>query len=392
MKDITLNQVNNFVLRKQHLTLDSKVDDIGQIIKDICGLHATGPKNPYLSLFARTRNFKRKYLDEELYLKRNLAKIRCVRGTMYIHPKEMIPIVYVATKRMVEPASSRYAQYLGINKKEYEKLSIKILNILKGKVMTTREVKKALMTHQNISPVLNLMCDQGLLVRGPPRGGWKSNIHTYHIFHEYFPDIELDSVNETTARKILIKQYIASFGPVSEDDVSWWTGFKKGETRKILDKLKDQTMQLKISKLNGKYIISSSDRSSIESQSIQHKMEINLLPGLDPYLMGYKERTRYLDHKYYDYIFDPSGNATSTILLNGMIIGVWDFMEKPEPKIKIHLFKEIDNPIMNKICAEALKIGKFMANKDIKIKECDKMVPLKQRTAGGVMTPLKDCE
>jgi hypothetical protein len=34
-------------MRKQHLTDDSKTDDIVQIVKDVSGLHATIPKTPY---------------------------------------------------------------------------------------------------------------------------------------------------------------------------------------------------------------------------------------------------------------------------------------------------------------------------------------------------------
>ena len=51
---IDLNSVNRFLLHKQHLTDESKTDDILQIARDIYGLHATGPTTPYVSLFART--------------------------------------------------------------------------------------------------------------------------------------------------------------------------------------------------------------------------------------------------------------------------------------------------------------------------------------------------
>ena len=118
MSDLNLAVVNHFVLRKQHLTDDSKTDDIVQIVKDVGGLHATGSKTPYLSLFSRTKNFTRKKLDEELYTKRTLGKIRCMRKTVYILPKEMIPIAYSATKNMVELISERYSRYLGVTKKE----------------------------------------------------------------------------------------------------------------------------------------------------------------------------------------------------------------------------------------------------------------------------------
>jgi len=32
-----------------------------------------------------------------------------------------------------------------------------------------------------------------------------------------------------------------------------------------------------------------------------------------------------------------------------------------------------------------------MLGKEIQVKECDNMIPLTKRTAGGFMSPLKDC-
>ncbi len=186
MYKTSLNVSNHLVLHKQHLTNDSKANDIIQIVRDMSGLHATSPTTPYLSLFARTRNFAKEQLDEELYIKRNLGKIRCMRKTVYVLSKEMIPIAYSATKKMVEPVSEKYSQYLGVTRKKYEEASKLILKTLKDRGMTAKEIKKALRTELNISAILNLMCDQGLLIRGNPRNGWKSNVHTYHLFRDFF--------------------------------------------------------------------------------------------------------------------------------------------------------------------------------------------------------------
>jgi len=107
--------------------------------------------------------------------------------------------------------------------------------------------------------------------------------------------------------------------------------------------------------------------------------------------MGYKEHERCLNPKYYYYVFDRSGNATSTILLNGEVIGVWDIAEKAEPLIKLFLFEEAEKTVLNDIRIMAKKIGKFIVDGEVQIKECTSMVPLTRRTAGGVMSPLKGC-
>ena len=107
-KFIQLTQVNQFVLQKQHLTYETRSNDILRIVIDIGGLHSTGPTVPYLSLLSRTKKFTKDKLDEELYVKKNLGKIRYVRKTVYILPKEMIPPAFAATRKMIVPTSEKY--------------------------------------------------------------------------------------------------------------------------------------------------------------------------------------------------------------------------------------------------------------------------------------------
>lgn len=154
MTELDLTAVNNYLLYKQHL-LDNSTGDIVQIVRDIGGLHGTIPKTPYLSLFSRTKNFTKQQLDEELYTKRSLGRIRCVRKTVYVLPKELLSMVFSATQRMVELTSKQYSKYLGVSKKDYTELSTQILKLLKGRGMTEKETKTELGTALNVSAVLN---------------------------------------------------------------------------------------------------------------------------------------------------------------------------------------------------------------------------------------------
>ncbi len=132
-----------------------------------------------------------------------------------------------------------------------------------------------------------------------------------------------------------------------------------------------------------------SDRERAEAIKLPREPAINLLPSLDPYLMGYKERERYLEQEHYDLVFDRSGNVTSTILVDGRVIGVWDFAAGKEPLIKIFLFQEIGKSLRDAILTKAERLGEFIAEAEVKVEECESMVPLTDRTAGSVMSPLK---
>jgi hypothetical protein len=386
---IDLNSVNRFLLHKQHLTDEAKTDDIVQIARDIYGLHATGPTTPYVSLFARARDFTRDKLDEEIYVKRSLGKIRCVRTTVHVLPRETIPIAFAATRGIVEPNSEDFLQYTGVTKRQYEETSKAILEMLRGKGMSTLDLKKHLGSKLNISPIVNLMCDQGLLMRGKSAKGWKSNTHTYYLFSDYFPEMNLNAVDQAKARELTVKQYLASYGPASVRDISWWSGFTVTEVRRILQRLEGETTEVDIPELKGAYVMLATDEAAMRSLQFSDKPVVNLLPALDPYLMGYKERQRYLDYKYYEMVFDRGGNGTSTILLDGRVVGVWDFSEDPRPTVKVFLFHKLEKKLLRLVQARARAIGEFMGDRAVTIEMCDQMVPLTQRTAGGFMSPLR---
>lgn len=390
MNSMNIDRINRFVFKKQRLEDDSKIDDIVQIVRDIGGLHAQVPQTPYLSLFARTRNFTKEYLDSELYSKKNLGRIKCIRSTLYILPKDMIPEAFAATRKIVISSSGSYAKRFGINREKYEEISRKIVDIVHGRGLTTKEITRELGKESNISLIVNLMCDQGLLIRGIPKAGWKSNVHTYYPFKEFFPDVDLNEFDEAGARKYIIKKYLSSFAPAFINDIAWWTGFPKGEVRNILEELGESIIRMEVPDSGGTYIMLCSDKKSLEAIEPSKKQNVNLLPVLDPYIMGYEERERYLEPEYYDNVFDFNGNAAPTILIDGRVVGIWDFMDDAKPLVRLFFFEDVERDVLKEIHVKALGIGEFISGKKAQIKECDSMVPLTRRTAGGYMSPLKE--
>jgi hypothetical protein len=47
------------------------------------------------------------------------------------------------------------------------------------------------------------------------------------------------------------------------------------------------------------------------------------LPGLDPYIMGYRDRRRFLVPEHRTKVFDRAGNAMPTVGANGRVVGAW---------------------------------------------------------------------
>ena len=391
MNTFDLNQVNKLVLKKHHLTEVDKIDDIIQITEDLCGLHSTEPKTSHLSLFVRTQNFKKSDLEKELYTSKTMGRIRGMRRTLFIQTKNMIPIIHAATFKLSEKTFQKYMEYHGISLKDYQEISNFILKILKGRELSASEIRKELNSKSNIPAIIQLMCNYGLLIRGRPIKDWNDRRNKYVLFKEQFPDVDLAKINEKNAIKSLVERYIISYGPVSENDISWWTGLTKTKIRGALNEIQEKLEKVKISNLKGEFIIFKSDINQLKDFNDFKEKTLNFLPELDPYSMGYKERERYIDSSNYNSVFDRSGNATATILINGKVIGVWDVEEKPEPLVKFYLFNSIEDNLKNRLFERAQKIGTFCLDINVQIKECSSMTPLTDRSAGGFMTPLKNC-
>jgi hypothetical protein len=390
METLELNYVNRYVLGKHHLTIKSRTDDIIQIIDDICGLHSTELSTSYLSLFERTNNFRKADLERELYVNKTLGRIRGMRRTLFIQPRDMIPVVHAATFKLSEKNFEKYMEFHKISLSEYQEVSEHIMTIVKGTELSASEIRKELDSKLNIPAIIQLMCNYGLLIRGKPIKNWKDRRNRYAQFKDYFPSMDLSMENELNAIQILVEKYLKAYGPATQNDISWWTGLTKTEIRKPLKVLEMDLCEVKVSLIQRKFIMFKSDFERLQNSLYSDNPSLSLLPKLDPYPMGYKERERYINLKNYNKIFDRSGNVTSTILLDGVVIGVWDTEEKPDLAIKYHLFQTIDKDLIDELHSKARDIGHFYFDKKVQVIECDSMVPLTERTAGGFMTPLKN--
>jgi hypothetical protein len=164
-----------------------------------------------------------------------------------------------------------------------------------------------------------------------------------------------------------------------------------GEVGQILESLRDELLEIEVADLGNGLILFGEDELPLLSAKTPKGVTVKLLPTLDSYLMGYKERHRYLDHKHYEMVFDRSGNATSVILVDGRVVGVWDYLAKPEPSVVYYQLEKVGKRVRDAITASARRVGEFIAETEVAVRECERMTPLTDQTAGSMMSPLKGC-
>jgi hypothetical protein len=380
MAGLPLTKVNCFLLYKQHLLPETYSDDVVRIASDIGGLHATGVREPYLALLARSRNFKSEMLTEQLVKQRNLIKMRCMRGTLYLLTGEMVQIAFPATNPFVEDLSRRFALFRGASP-DQETVDL-ILKTIGDSQTTLAGIKKKLGNVPGLPAIINYLCDIALLAR-VPYGDWQSRNYHYAKFCMYHPGLDLKKYDEFEGLKLLIRRYMRAFAPADIEDIAWWIGAKKSRVKAAFGALGGELKEVEIQDLPGKYFLPEQELKPLEEINIQPG--VNLLPDLDPYLMAYRLRTRYLTPELFNYIYDKGGNATSSILVDGKIAGVWDFSQG----LKYYFFEEPGRQVMQNVEAEMRRVGELLGKSEVNIERVYSMTPLNKRTAGGFMSPLR---
>src|SRR5438093_1435720 len=77
------------------------------VARSLVALHSTDPVSVYLSVWARTTEFAPPDLEHALYEERSLVRVLGMRRTLFVVPRELVPVVYAACTRTIAASQRR---------------------------------------------------------------------------------------------------------------------------------------------------------------------------------------------------------------------------------------------------------------------------------------------
>ena len=197
----------------------------------LCGLNAQTARGPYLTLWARIRNFKKRDMEDQLYQKRNLIKTWLMRGTVHMVPTADFMVYQRAVRRNL---CQNWERRKFLSGRELLNLKKKILKILSQGSFTKNELRLRLKgkipgpEHQEkliLSRTLRGLAYQGLICHDRPTGSW------YHFRENRFTTVSswssrMRKISEEKARMELLIKYLHGYGPVRKKDFAYWQVFQ----------------------------------------------------------------------------------------------------------------------------------------------------------------------
>ncbi|MEV6331317.1 winged helix DNA-binding domain-containing protein [Streptomyces sp. NPDC051909] len=166
------------------------------------------------------------------------------------------------------------------------------------------------------SRVLRVLGMEGRIVRGRPQGGWTSSRF------RWAPAPPYAEIAPGEAQTELVRHWLAAYGPATEADLKWWTGWKVTDVRRALTALGAERVALDegAGTGTGTGFVLPGDLGPVTPPD---EPWAALLPALDPTAMGWQSRDWYLDPAHRAALFDRSGNIGPTVWWNGRIVGGW---------------------------------------------------------------------
>jgi hypothetical protein len=335
-----------------------------EVTDGVVGVQAQSYPDMFPAYWARVEGFRDEDLLGELRPMAGLVRTWTVRGTMHIVPsREYYLYVLGSVGSKTLSWIERQARKVGYpdQGKRRDRIYRWVLEKI-GKRRVTSEELKRLVSERAVELGLKPgvwvgvqeMCLLGLLVNA----GRKGSSSLWTRADEWVPRPKR-ILSMEDCRVGLLRKYVDRYGPVSRKDMLYWTGHGAADLDEALERLAPELDRVKIEGSSEEFYMLG------DMDDVPPSPRVVLLPKFDSLMMGYKDKSRFLDPQHQRQVFRPQGMIEAAVLLDGFVAATWRrknigkkagvivkpirVLKRSEKKTIEHKFQEyqeyIDSPI-----------------------------------------------
>lgn len=332
-------------------------------------LHATEPATVYLSCQARVPGLQVPDVDRALHVDRTLTKQLAMRRTLFVFPTDLLPATWPsASARVAAVERTRLAK------------DIEAAGVSADGAGWIEEARAAMVTELSRTPdghqaaelraavplvdvrvevaggaislasrMLTVLGAEAAIVRGANAGGWHTSRPRWTSMDHWLDPVP-DPVDAADGYRELVRRWLRSFGPGTEDDIVWWLGGTKGIVRAALAQLEAEAVSLDGGATGW---LLPDDLAAVDDPGPW----VALLPVLDPTVMGWKGRDFFLG-PHRDQLFDRNGNAGTTAWVDGRAVGCW--VQDDAGVVHVRLLETVPAAARRALDAEAARLTDWL--------------------------------
>ncbi|UQI48348.1 winged helix DNA-binding domain-containing protein [Streptomyces sp. HU2014] len=357
--------------RRHLLSPGHRAASVEEVADALVGLHATDAATVYLSACARLAEPSSAEVERALYEDVTLVKLLSMRRTLFAVSSGLAPYVSSSTARAIAVRErAQFVRFLqqstdGVwDERRLARTEREVLDALaaRGQATTAELAKdvpalretiavsvgKPYESRQSVgSRLLRLLASDGHVRRGRPRGSWTSSLYPWA------PVPRIPEMDVREAKAELARRWLGAFGPATEADLKWWTGWTLGDTRRALADVGAVGVELAGGAAGHALPDDLDDVPPAEPWAA-------LLPGLDPTPMGWRGRDWYLSPDLVPALFDRAGNVGPTVWWDGRVVGGW--AQRANGQIVWRPLVDVGREAATAINAEAARLTGWMGD------------------------------
>jgi len=316
-----------------------------------------------IALWARTPDLTRSQVHSALWDDRTLVKTSCMRGTLHLLTAADFPVYISALKRSRVQYLRALTVKQGVTKDDVDRVNDAILEALKPGPLTRRELNERIAAVARpdvmawVESPWGFARDavvEGLVCYGPDRGAESTFVRVDHWLGE---------VREPPAGeggRLLLRRYLAAYGPAALGDFAKWTGMPMSEARAVWDSAKDEMAE--VDSDGKRQWLLREDRDALRDAPLPSPT-LRLLPTFDPYLLGHANTAWVVAPSFYKRVYRKAGWISSVVLLDGGVAGVWFYTRRGKRLVvTVEPFQTFPKRVRTIIEEEVAGLARFLGS------------------------------
>jgi Winged helix DNA-binding domain len=331
-----------------------------EVTDGVVGVQSQSYPDMFSAYWARVEGFRDQDLLGGLRPMGGLVRTWTVRGTMHIIPSRDYH-VYVLGSVGSKTLSwiEKQARKVGYPDQEERRDRIYrwVLEKIEKRSVTSEEVKRLVSERAvelGLKPGVWVgvreMCLLGLLVNA----GREGSASLWMRAEQWVPrPKKLLSIEDY--RVGLLRKYVARYGPVSRRDMLYWTGHGAMDLDRALESLAPELDRVKVEGSREEFY------KLGDMEDAPSPPRVVLLPKFDSLMMGYRDKSRFLDLRHQRQVFRPQGMIEATILLDGFVAATWRRKNEGEnSRVNVNLVRALKRPEKQMIEHELREYSEYL--------------------------------
>lgn len=348
-------------------------------------LHATEAASVHMAVAARMHGATVADVDAALYAERSVVKQLAMRRTLFVFPRDLLGAALGSAAARTAAGEGRRLV------RDVERAGVAddgtawlheardlVLGVLRGhgtseegpsadaqpkSVQQVREAVPMIDRKVLVAPgtkwaaeiplaprVMTWLGALGEVVRAGNDGHWRNNKPLWTLMDSWLGE-EITPASAAAGYAELVRRWLFTFGPGTEDDIVWWLGSTRTDARRALRDV--EAVEVRLDSGATGWVLPD------DVDPIPAVMPwAALLPTLDPTTMGMKIRDFYLSAQDVRFLVDSAGNAGPTAWVSGRIVGSW--AQDGDGRVRLVLRRDVEGADLRRLEHEAQRLTNFL--------------------------------